>query len=53
MRTRLGASIARRLLGIETPSSSKSQARVLLKDFDIEMDELPPLRLEEVIREEK
>ena len=51
MRTRLGASLARSLLGIETPSSSKSYSRVLLKDLDIEMDELPPQRLEEVIDE--
>ena len=51
MRSRLGASLARRLLGIETPSSSKSYSRVLLKDLDIEMDELPPQRLEEVINE--
>ena len=51
MRNRLGASLTRSLLGIETPSSSKSRARVLLKDVDIEMDKLPPLRLEEVIRE--
>ena len=47
MRNRLGASLARSLLGIETPSSRTS--RVLLKDLDIEMDELPPQRLEEVI----
>ena len=45
MRNRLGASLARSLLGIETPSSSKSSSRVLLKDLDIEMDELPPQRL--------
>ena len=51
MRTRLGAPLARSLLGIETPSSSKSYSRVLLKDLDIEMDELPPQRLEEVINE--
>ena len=51
LRTRLGASLARRLLGIETPSSSKSYSRVLLKDLDIEIDELPPQRLEEVINE--
>ena len=51
MRARLGASLARSLLGIETPSSSKSYSRVLLKDLDIEMDELPPQRLEEVIDE--
>ena len=51
MRSRLGASLARSLLGIETPSSSKSYSRVLLKDLDIEMEELPPQRLEEVINE--
>ena len=51
MRTRLGASLARELLGIETPSSARSRSRVLLKDLDIEMDELPPQRLEEVINE--
>ena len=51
MRNRLGASLARSLLGIETPSSSKSYSRVLLKNLDIEMDELPPQRLEEVINE--
>ena len=51
LRARLGASLARELLGIETPSSSKSYSRVLLKDLDIEMDELPPQRLEEVINE--
>ena len=51
MRARLGASLARSLPGIETPSSSKSYSRVLLKDLDIEMDELPPQRLEEVIDE--
>ena len=48
MRTRLGASLARSLLGIETPSSNKS----LLKDLDdIEMDKLPPQRLKETINE--
>ena len=47
LRTRLGAPLARSLLGIETRESKKS--RVLLKDLDIEMDELPPQRLEEVI----
>ena len=51
MRNRLGASLARSLLGIETPSSSKAYSRVLLKDLDVEMDELPPQRLEEVIDE--
>ena len=51
MRTRLGASLARSLLGIETPSSSKSYSRVLLKKLDIEMDKLPPQKLEEDINE--
>ena len=51
MRNRLGAALARSLLGVETPSSSKSYPRVLLKDLDIEMDELPPQRLKEVIDE--
>ena len=51
MRNRLGTSLARSLLGIETPSSSKSYSRLLLKDLDIEMDELPPQRLEKLINE--
>ena len=33
MRTRLGASLARELLGIETPSSVRSQSRVLIQDI--------------------
>ena len=51
LRTRLGTALARSLLGIETPSSSKSYSRVLLKDLDIEMEELTPLRLEKIINE--
>ena len=51
MRSRLGASLARELLGIETPSSVRSRSRVLIQDLDIEMDELPPQRLEKVINE--
>ena len=53
MRTRLGASLARRLLGIETPSSSKSYSRVLTQEIptELEMDDLTPQRLEEVINE--
>ena len=51
LRNRLGASLARSLLGIETPSSSKSYSRVLLKKLDIEMDKLPPQKLEEDINE--
>ena len=53
MRTRLGASLARELLGIETPSSVRSRTRVLVQDIptELEMDELTPERLEEVISE--
>ena len=53
MRARLGASLARELLGIETPSSVRSRTRVLIQDIptELEMDELTPLRLEEVITE--
>ena len=53
LRTRLGASLARSLLGIETPSSVRSRSRVLLQDIpsEIEMDELTPQRLEEIIDE--
>ena len=53
MRSRLGASLARELLGIETPSSVRSRTRVLIQDIptELEMDELPPQRLEEVINE--
>ena len=48
LRTRLGAPLARSLLGIEKFSSNKS----LLKDLDdIEMDKLPPQRLKETINE--
>ena len=53
MRTRLGASLARELLGIETPSSVRSRSRVLIQDIptELEMDDLSPERLEEVIAE--
>ena len=54
MRTRLGLSLARSLLGIETPASVKTHSRVLmLQDIptEIEMNELTPQRLEEVIDE--
>lgn len=52
MHTRLGALLARRLLGIETPSSVKSRSRILLKDLEeMEMEELSPQRLKEVIKE--
>ena len=53
MRSRLGASLARELLGIETPSSVRSRTRVLIQDIptELEMDDLSPQRLEEVISE--
>ena len=52
LRTRLGASLARRLLGIETPASVRSRSRVLIDiPTELEMDELTPQRLEEVIDE--
>ena len=53
LRTRLGASLARELLGIETPSSVRSRSRVLIQEMptELEMDEFPPQRLEEVISE--
>ena len=53
MRARLGASLARELLGIETPSSARSRSRVLLKEMptELEMNDLSPERLEEVIAE--
>ena len=49
LRNRLGAPLARSLLGIETRESKKS--RILLKKLDIEMDKLPPQKLEEDINE--
>ena len=53
MRTRLGASLARELLGIETPPSVRSRSQVLFQDIptEIEMDDLSPERLDEVIDE--
>ena len=41
MRSRLGASLARSLLGIETPSSVRSRTRVLIQEIptELEMDE--------------
>ena len=53
MRTRLGASLARELLGIETPSSVRSRTRVLIQEMptELEMDDLSPQKLEEVISE--
>ena len=53
LRNCLGAALARSLLGVETPSSSKSYSRVLNQEIptELEMDELPPQRLEEVINE--
>ena len=53
MRTRLGASLARELLNIDTPPSVRSQSRVLIQDIptELEMEDLSPERLEEVIAE--
>ena len=53
IRGRLGASLARSLLGIETPSSVRSRSRVLIQDIptELEMADLIPQRLEEVIAE--
>ena len=53
MRTRLGASLARSLLGIETPTSVKTRSRVLMQEIptEIEMEDLAPQKLEEVIAE--
>ena len=53
MRTRLGASLARELLGIETPSSTRFRSRALIQEMptELEMDDLSPQRLEEVISE--
>ena len=51
MRSRLGASLARSLLGIETSTSVKSRSRVLLEKIptEIEMDDLTHQKLEEVV----
>ena len=53
MRARLGASLARELLGIETPASVRSRSRVLSQEIptELEMDDLTPQKLEEVISE--
>ena len=53
LRNRLGAALARSLLGVETPERTGSRSRVLIQDIpsEIEMEELTPLRLEETIDE--
>ena len=53
MRTRLGASLARSLLGIETPTPVKTRSRVLMQEIptEVEMEDLAPQKLEEVIAE--
>jgi hypothetical protein len=55
LRTRLGASLARNLLGIETPKSVKIRSRILLDEIptEIEMDDLAPNKIEEVIDKTK
>ena len=53
MRIRLKAPLARSLLGIETHSSLRFRFRVLIQEMptELDMDDLTPQRLEEVIRE--
>ena len=53
LRSRLGARLAQRLLGIETPKSTKIRFKSLLEELptEIEIDDLTPQRLEEVLRE--
>ena len=53
MRSRLGASLARTLLGLVTPSSIRSQSRVLIQEIptELEMNDLSFERLNEVINE--
>ena len=53
LRSRLGAHLAQRLLGIETPKAAKSRFKSMLKELptELEMDDLTPQRLEEVLRE--
>ena len=51
LRTRLGASRARSLLGIETPERTGSRSRIIQIPTELEMDDLIPQRVEEVINE--
>ena len=51
LRTRLGASRARSLLGIETPERTGSRSRIIQIPTELEMDDLTPQRVEEVINE--
>ncbi|XP_066913827.1 synaptonemal complex protein 1-like [Clytia hemisphaerica] len=53
LRSRLGAHLAQRLLGIETSKAAKSRFKSMLKKLptEIEMEDLTPQRLEEVLRE--
>lgn len=53
LRTRLGATLARNLLGIETPTAVRTRSRLLLDTMptEIEMDDLAPDKIEEVIDE--
>ena len=53
LRSRLGARLAQRLLGIETPKAAKSRIKSVLKELptEIEMEDITSQRLEEVLRE--
>ena len=53
LRSRLGTSLARSLLGLETPTAVKTRSRLLLDAIptEIEMEDLSPDKIEKVTRE--
>ena len=53
LRSRLGARLAQRLLGIETSKSTKIRFKSLLEELptEVEMDDLTPQRLDEVLKD--
>lgn len=53
LRARLGASLAHTLLEIETPTSLKIRSRLILENLptEIEMDDLSPKKIDEIIEE--
>ena len=53
LRSRLGARLAQRLLGIETPKTAKNRYKSMLDELptEIEMEDITSQRLEEVLRE--
>ena len=53
LRSRLGAHLAQRLLGIETPKAAKNRIKSILKDLptEIEMEDITPRRLDDVLRD--